>query len=118
MKKNKANKPSWRLVNVQFVKADRSAISSIDENDVDPAHLMAAFALAGYKTSVSFNSESDCYILALTGSESTVQDFNKTFTLFNSHIQRLFIGMEYLRRKMDDGTSLSYLFDVKHDTDW
>lgn len=70
----------FEYVNINLSEGDKEQIAATEFDAVRALDWLCALAVDGYKVSVSHHSETDCYIVSVTSTRKTNEDYNRCVT--------------------------------------
>ena len=118
MAEDKPKDGNWTFNAIQFGKADRERIAKMERTHEELLQVVRQLTFAGYKCSISWRGDLDCYMFSISGSRVTGADKGNTFTLYHSDFERLLLGVAYAFEQAAQADSFHRLYGKTQTNDW
>ena len=89
------DKPLFTYVNIPISEADKETIQSKDCDPVRVLDWIERLAVDGYKVSLSYDANSDCFIVSVTSTRASNGDYNRCVTSRSNEVGRAWLTALY-----------------------
>lgn len=89
------NKPAFAYVNINLSDSDKEIIAGKELDAVRLLDWILRLTVDGYKVSVSYDDNSDCFIVSVTSTRPTNGDYNRCVTSRSNELERAYLTALY-----------------------